>query len=475
MTETIKNFIDGELVASATTEFIELIDPVTGEPDGGSPVSLPVEVDRAYAAAERALGTWKRLTPGRRQGYLLDLAAAVAARRDELSEVQARDTGQPVRFIASEEVDQGVDQLRFFAGAARLLEGKSTGEYLEGHTSSIRREPIGVVGQVTPWNYPFAMAIWKIAPALAAGNTTVLKPSDTTPRSTVLLAEIAGEILPPGVFNVVNGDATTGRYMVEHPVPGLVAITGSVRAGIEVATSAARSLKRVHLELGGKAPAVVMPDADLPAAAEAIAGAAYFNSGQDCTAATRAIVHQSVHDEFVALLLEAAKATRPGGSFDPEADYGPLNNADHFRKVEAFFADLPAHATVVTGGRRHGDAGFFFAPTIVTGARQDDRIVQEEVFGPVLTVQSFAEEAEAIAMANGVPYGLAASAWTRDHGTADRLTRELDFGCVWVNTHIPFVSEMPHGGFGASGYGKDLSGYGFDDYTRIKHVMSAHY
>lgn len=475
MTDTIRNFIDGELVASATEVFIDLVDPATGEPDGRSPVSTPDEVDAACAAARRASASWKRLTPRRRQAYLLDLATAVAERREEISQVQARDTGQPVRYIASEEVDQGVDQLRFFAGAARLLEGKSAGEYLEGHTSSIRREPIGVVGQVTPWNYPFAMAIWKIAPALAAGNTIVLKPSDTTPRSTVLLAEIAGAILPPGVFNVVNGDATTGRLLVEHPTPGLVAITGSVRAGTEVALSAARSLKRTHLELGGKAPVVVMPDADLPRVAGLVAAAAYFNAGQDCTAATRVIVHRSIHDELVDLLVKQAQGTRPGPPSDAEADYGPLNNAAHLAKVEGFLADLPDHASVRTGGGRLGDAGFFFAPTVVTGVHQDDRIVQEEVFGPVLTVQPFDDEAGAVAMANGVPYGLAGSVWTRDVAIADRLTRELDFGCVWVNTHIPFVSEMPHGGFGASGYGKDLSGYGFDDYTRIKHVMTAHY
>ncbi|KRF21807.1 aminobutyraldehyde dehydrogenase [Phycicoccus sp. Soil803] len=475
MAETIKNFINGRLVESASDQFIDLIDPTTGQPDGRSPISLPEEIDAAYAAAEAAFDVWKKLAPRVRQKHLLDLADIISAHRDELSELQSRDTGQPIHYVASEEVDQGVDQLRFFAGAARLLEGKSTGEYLEGHTSSIRREPIGVVGQVTPWNYPFAMAIWKIAPALAAGNTIVLKPSDTTPRSTVRLAELAGQVLPAGVFNVVNGDASTGRLLVEHPTPGLIAITGSVRAGIEVAKSAAASLKRAHLELGGKAPAVVFPDADLAAAAAGITGAAFFNAGQDCTAATRVLVHESVHDEFLALLLDETKQVTPGAPNDPDAAYGPLNNAKHLAKVEGFFADLPDHAHVATGGTRTSDTGYYFQPTIVTGTRQDDRIVQEEVFAPVLTVQTFSDEEEAVAMANGVPYGLAASVWSRDHGTADRLTRVLDFGCVWVNTHIPFVSEMPHGGFGASGYGKDLAGYGFDEYTRIKHVMSAHY
>ncbi len=348
--QTVRNFIDGELVASATTDFIDLVDPVTGEPDGRSPISTHEEVDRAYAAAERASTTWKRLTPGARQAYLLDLATAIAGRRDEISAVQARDTGQPVRYIASEEVDQGVDQLRFFAGAARLLEGKSSGEYLEGHTSAIRREPIGVVGQVTPWNYPFAMAIWKVAPALAAGNTVVLKPSDTTPRSTVLLAEIAGGVLPPGVLNVVNGDASTGRYLVEHPTPGLVAITGSVRAGTEVALSAAKSLKRVHLELGGKAPVVVMPDADLPRAAEMIAAAAYFNAGQDCTAATRVIAHSSVHDELADLLVKAAEGTLPGAPSDEEAEYGPLNNAATSRRSRRSSRSCPTTRPSAPGG-----------------------------------------------------------------------------------------------------------------------------
>lgn len=475
MTDVIHNYVDGRPVASESQDFIDLIDPATGATDGRSPVSLPSEVESAYAAATRAFDSWRRVSPKRRQKYLLDLAESVTAHRKELAALQARDTGQPIRYILSEEIDQGVDQLRFFAGAARMLEGKATSEYLEGHTSSIRREPIGVVGQVTPWNYPFAMAIWKMAPALAAGNTIVLKPSDTTPRSTVRLAEIAGEILPAGTFNVINGDASTGRLLVEHPTPALVAITGSVRAGIEVAVAAAKGLKRAHLELGGKAPAVVFADANLKNAAAGIAAAAYFNSGQDCTAATRVIAHESIHDELVELLVAAAESTRPGPCTDEASDYGPLNNASHFAKVKAFIDDLPPHAHVAAGGERRGDEGFYFSPTVITRVLQADRIVQEEVFGPVLTVQRFTNEAEGLAMANGVAFGLAASVWTRDHGTAERMTRDLDFGCVWVNTHLPFVSEMPHGGFGSSGYGKDLSAYGLDEYTRIKHVMSAHY
>ncbi|CAA9239793.1 MAG: 4-aminobutyraldehyde dehydrogenase [uncultured Arthrobacter sp.] len=470
--QTLQNYINGEFVDAAGTELLDIVNPTNGELVAKAPVSVASDIDAAMDAAKQAFTSWKHVPPSQRQLMLLRLADALEANSEELVDAQHRNTGQVREMIAAEEVSAGADQLRFFAGAARLLEGKSAGEYLEGHTSYVRREPIGVVAQVAPWNYPLLMAVWKIGPALAAGNTVVLKPSDTTPESTLVLARLTQDILPAGVLNVVLGNGETGAAMVEHKTPGLVSITGSVRAGIAVATGAAKGLKRAHLELGGKAPAIVFADADLKKSAAAIAEFAFFNAGQDCTAITRVLVQEAAHDELVAAMVEHTKTLKTGSQDDSENYFGPLNNINHFNAVNAVMDALPAHCSVATGGKRAGDKGYFFEPTIITGAKQEDDIVQKETFGPIITVQKFLTENEAIEMANDVEYALASSVWTTDHGTAMRTSRDLDFGAVWINTHIMLTAEMPHGGFKSSGYGKDLSMYGVEDYTRIKHVMT---